>query len=65
MKFEYKTIKFATSGLMGGDVKTDKFDEYLNELGCQGWELVNAVGTNVGNGATKYIVAIFKKPESR
>jgi len=61
MKFEYATVKFETSGIRGGDLETDEFSEMLNIWGQQGWELVNALDTNFANGASRYIVAIFKR----
>ena len=61
MKWEYKTIKLATTGFNGGKLDEHELDEYMNQLGEQGWELVSAFGTNQGAGATRDVVAVFKK----
>ena len=39
MQWEYKTIKLATKGLLGGKLNTDKLDAFMNDLGAAGWEL--------------------------
>lgn len=62
MKWEYKTLKVGTSGFLGGKLDEDKFDKSLNDLGKQGWELVTAFDTNLGHGATRDVVAVFKRP---
>ncbi len=60
--WEYKTIKFKTSGFFsGGNLDQQEFEESLNELGFQGWELVSAVDTNKIHGTSNYIIAIFKR----
>jgi hypothetical protein len=63
MKWEYLTVKFATSGfLLGGKLDGDAFNEKLNELGEQGWELVSAFDTNMDQGMTRDVVAVLKRP---
>jgi len=62
MKWEYKTIKIATTGFAGGKLDENAFTTYMNELGDQEWELVTAFDTNVGYGATRDVVAVFKRP---
>lgn len=61
MKWEYKTIKLATTGFSGGKLDEHKLDEYMNQLGEQGWELVSAFDTNKGSGESRDIVAVFKR----
>ena len=63
MQWEYKTLKIATKGFMGGKLDEAQFEEYLNELGQQQWELVTAFDTNQGSGQTRDVVAIFKRPQ--
>ena len=46
----------------GGKLDTEAFDTYLNELGREGWELVNAFDTNQSYGASRDVVAVFKRP---
>ena len=47
MKWEYKVIKTDTKGcFLGGKFDHNTFEQLLNEVGHQGWELVSAFGTN-------------------
>lgn len=62
MNYQYKTVKIQTTGLRGGEIDTDDLDDLLNSFGSNGWELVNAFDTSTANGASKYVVAIFKQP---
>jgi len=59
--WEYKTIELAAHGFLGGKVDLVKFDLMLNQLGREGWELVAAFDTNQGYGATRDVIAIFKR----
>ena len=54
-------MTFASGGFMGGKLETDEFDAQLNELGRQGWELVSVMDTNQSHGATRLVVAVFKR----
>jgi len=60
--WEYKTIKFHTKGFTGGLIDTDKFNSMLNELGRDGWELVSCFDTNYSQGASRLVIAVFKRP---
>ena len=62
MRWEYKTIKIAATGFAGGKLDENAFTAHLNELGDQGWELVNAFDTNMNAGATRDVIAVFKRP---
>ncbi len=63
MRWEYKTVKLATTGFMGGKLDELKLDALMNQLGAEGWELVSAFDTNsVCYGATRDVVAVFKRP---
>ena len=62
MKWEYKTIKLATTGFAGGKLDETKLEHFMNELGSQGWELVSAFDTNQAQGETRDVVVIFKRP---
>jgi len=59
--WEYKTIELAAHGFLGGKVDREKFDLMLNDVGRDGWELVAAFDTNQGYGATRDVIAIFKR----
>ena len=60
-RFEYKTIKVETTGMMGGILPNDELDYRMNALGEDGWELVSCFSTNKGNGYTREAVAVFKR----
>lgn len=54
---------FEASGwFLGGKLDGKKFNDHLNELGEEGWELVSAFDTNILHGATRDVVAVFKRP---
>lgn len=62
VRWEYKTLKFGTTGFMGGKLNEEAFEGLLNDLGKKGWELVSCFDTNTGHGATRDVVAVFKRP---
>ena len=64
MKWEYKTIKLAASGFLGGKIDEGALDAYMNNLGHHGWELVTAFDTNKTQGETRDVVVIFKREVS-
>ena len=60
-QWEYKSLKMDTGGFLGGKLDIDAFDVRLNELGEQGWELVGAFDTNQSHGASRDVIAVFKR----
>lgn len=60
-RWEYKTIKFETKGMLGGILDIDNFNDQLNSLGRSGWELVSCFDTNQSQGASREVVAVFKR----
>ena len=63
MKWEYITVMFAaTDWWLGGKLDGEKFNERLNRLGGEGWELVSVFDTNYTQGATRDVVAVLKRP---
>jgi len=60
--WEYKTIKLGTQGMLGGKLDEEKLDALMNKLGREGWELAAAFDTNQAYGASRDVVAIFKRP---
>ena len=60
-KWEYKTIKVELKGFLGGILDIPDFTAKLNQLGEQGWELVSTFDTNLGNGASREAIAVFKR----
>ena len=61
-KFEYQTKVIDTKlSFMGGKVDPESFDQVLNDLGNDGWELLEVVASNQGFGDTRSLVCIFKR----
>ena len=63
-KWEYKTLKLAAKGFLGGKLDADELDSYMNELGRKGWELVVAFDTNQSGGQSREVFTIFKRQVS-
>jgi hypothetical protein len=60
-KWQYRTLKFKTKGLLGGRIDETEFTKSLNELGEQGWELVTSFATSRQGGPTREVVAVLKR----
>lgn len=60
-QYEYYTFIYDTKGFWGGSVDVSQFQNKLNDLGNDGWELVSSVSTNQSYGSSKSIVCIFKR----
>lgn len=60
-QFEYKTLFTDAKGFLGGKVDTLEFQNDLNRLGSEGWELVSSLSSNQSYGSTRWIVSIFKR----
>ena len=60
-KFEYKTLFTDAKGAFGGKVDKNAFQQELNELGSQGWELVSTIPTAQSYGSTRWVISIFKR----
>jgi hypothetical protein len=60
-KYEYKTLFTDAKGILGGKVDQNTFQMELDELGLQGWELVNTVAAAQSYGSTRWIISIFKR----
>jgi len=59
--WQYHTEQFEATGFMGGIIDQKAFEKKLNELGRQGWELVTVFDTNMAQGQSRFIVAVFKR----
>lgn len=46
---------------MGGIIDLDAFQGELNQLGSEGWELVTCFDTNMSQGQSRYVIAVFKR----
>ncbi len=61
MKWEYKILKITATGFMGGKFDDKDLTDQMNELGRDRWELTSAFDTNMGQGATRDVVLLFKR----
>ena len=60
-KFEYKTLEVKLDGFLSSTpFKAEEWEEDLNELGQQGWELVTRIERNK-EGYTTRALLIFKR----
>lgn len=68
-KWQYKVITQKTKGLLKKDDVEDNISDTINQLGAEGWELVNVAplsvtqGLDVG-GSTKAFVLFFKRQKA-
>ena len=61
-RWEYKTVRIDPSGFVGGNLDVQDLDAKLNSMGHDGWELGSTIETNWGEGATRYVYLLFKRP---
>jgi len=62
MKWEYRTVVFPASGwLLGGKLDGQAFNDKLNALGEDGWELVSVFDTSMAEGQTRDVIAVLKR----
>lgn len=61
MNWEYQTVKFDVAATWGVKFDADEAQNFANDLGARGWELVSAFSVNEANNS-KEIVFIFKRP---
>lgn len=63
MHWEYTVDAYPIGGpLCSGTVDPTIATEKLNEFGAKGWELVSSYPTASGNGGTKMLVFVYKRP---
>jgi hypothetical protein len=61
-QWEYKTIKFFTKGFFtGGKLDLKEFDNELNTMGSQGWDLISCFDTSQHQGSSKEVICVFKR----
>lgn len=60
-RWQYQTVQFEAKGFMGGIIDLDAFQGELNALGSEGWELVSCFDTNMSQGQSRYVIAVFKR----
>jgi hypothetical protein len=62
-RWQYQTAKFEAEGFwLGGKIDAPRLQSTLDQLGAVGWELVTIVTASGGQGWTKDIVAVLKRP---
>lgn len=60
--FEYKILDVPTKfSWSGGKMNVQELADKLNDLGRQGWEVVNTIDTNMYQGASRGLIIILKK----
>lgn len=59
-RWEYKTVSFEDCATFVGGFNTDKFNQKLNLLGREGWELVLTTTKPSFTHANRFI-AVFKR----
>ena len=63
-KYEYQTkvidnkIPFLS---MGGKVDPESFNQIINDMGRDGWRMVEIVASNQGLGDTRSLVCVFER----
>lgn len=62
MRWEYNTVIFESGWFSGGRLDGERFQAKLDELGRAGWELVSVFDTSRYEGATRQVIAVFKRP---
>ena len=60
-KFEYQTKILDAKGILGGKINVMEFNQTLNDMGREGWELVGTTASNQEFGSTRYIICVFKR----
>ncbi|HEY0021324.1 MAG TPA: DUF4177 domain-containing protein [Longimicrobium sp.] len=60
--WEYQTFKLQPGGYTGGEVDKEELDALLRREGRAGWELASTFVTHNGEGLTREVVLIFKRP---
>lgn len=61
-RWEYFTLKLLPGGWFGGKMDQDEMQASLNQFGAQGWELVSCFDTSAGQGASREVIFVFKRP---
>lgn len=60
MRWEYKTLSFKKRSFFSGAIDTEAFNQQLDALGRDGWELVS-ICPNSFMGAPSGVVAVLKR----
>ena len=62
MQWEYKILKYEIDrGFIDVSIDEHKWEEEINILGKDGWELINSYSTNDTDGMTNHVLMTFKR----
>lgn len=62
-RWEYMTLDVGVSGFwLGPTLDGDALTAKLNELGRRGWEAVGLTSMDAGQGSTRNLIVILKRP---
>lgn len=61
-RWEYRTLKHQVAGFLTPKLDTNELDADYSRLGSEGWELVKCLDINVGEGASWFLLSIFRRP---
>jgi hypothetical protein len=65
MRWEYFVMALSDTSWQGGMMDAADASAKLNALGNEGWELVSAMDTNWGHGASRQYVFVLKREKGR
>ena len=60
-KWEYLTEIIVTKGILDSKIEAAEFNQTLNTLGKEGWELIDKTALAAEVGRTSSIVCVFKR----
>jgi hypothetical protein len=60
-RWEYRVMAMGIDGFFGPNIDIDQLRQYLDQAGDDGWELVNIVPINRGEGRTGELMGILKR----
>ncbi|MCZ6855707.1 MAG: DUF4177 domain-containing protein [Gammaproteobacteria bacterium] len=60
-QWEYRTAKVRAGGVFSTKIDDLDMEDYMNELGVEGWELVSAISPVMAGGYSKEVILMFKR----
>lgn len=61
MRWEYKIVSLAATGLLCGKLDIESIEKSLNRLGREGWEAISGFDTYQSYGATRDVHVLLKR----
>ena len=62
MRWQYKVVKISIGGFLGPQTSMEKLEAVLDQLGQDGWELVDVEDTSAERGVSDDLLLFFKRP---